>query len=261
VSRINVRSLFYNALLNLLLPGLGHLLWGEYLFGIFVFLVTLLSSVLFIVSLFLHLPPAVALALYALPLLFYAFTFVDLARTVKAKRDKALPGRKAAIIFLLVGTIYQLSSPIALVNFSLRNLPEIFLQEDNRLSPLYSEGDLLKASRLSYVVDVFVVNRPILHALPQRYDIVRFTDSYGRHINGIVVGLPGEEIEIADGVIVANSYPDIGDAPGGIILSGDWPLTSVGGYAILVATLSLGRIDEVHEVPLTDLVGKVNKLF
>ena len=250
MSRIDGRSLFYNALLNLLLPGLGHLLWREFLFGIFIFLVTLLASVLFIVSLFVHLPSAAALALYALPLLFYAFTFVDLARTVKAKREKTPPGRKTAIIFLLVGAIYQLLSPIAPVNFSLRNLPEIFIQEDNRLSPLYSEGDLLKASRLSYVVDLFIVNRPILHALPQRYDIVRFTDSFGRHINGI-----------ADGVIVASGFPDIGDAPGGIILSGEWPLTSVGGYAILVATLSLGRIDEVHEVPLIDLVGKVNKLF
>lgn len=261
MSRIDGRSLLYNILLHILLPGLGHLLWREYLFGIFVFLVTLLASVLFIVSFFVYLPPAAALALYALPLLFYAFTFVDLARTVRAKREKTPPGRKAAVIFLLVGVIYQLLSPIALVNFSLRNLPEIFIQEDNRLSPLYSEGDLLKASRLSYVVDVFVVNRPILHALPQRYDIVRFIDSSGRHINGIVVGLPGEEIEIADGVIVANGFPDIGDAPGGIILSGEWPLTSVGGYSILAATLNLGRIDAVHEVPLTELVGKVNKLF
>jgi hypothetical protein len=261
VSRINGRSLSYNILLHLLLPGLGHLLWREYLFGIFIFLVTLLASVLFIVSLFVHVPPVAALVLYALPLLFYAFTFVDLTRTVRAKRKKTLPGRKAAIIFLLVGVVYQLLSPIAPVNFSLRNLPEIFIQEDNRLSPLYSEGDLLKASRLSYVVDVFVVNRPILHALPKRYDIVRFTDSSDRHINGIVVGLPGEEIEIADGVIVANGFPDIGDAPGGIILSGEWPLTSVGGYSILVATLNLGRIDKVYEVSLTELIGKVGRLF
>ncbi len=259
--RIDGRSLPYNVLLHLLLPGLGHLLWREHLFGLFVFLVTLLASVLFVVSLFVHVPPAGALALYALPVLFYAFTFVDLIRTVRVKRTKTAPGRKAAIVFLLVGAVYQFFSPTAPVNFSLSNFPEIFIQQDNRLSPLYSEGDLLKASSLSYVVNVFVVNRPILHALPQRYDIVRFADSRGRRINGIVVGLPGEQIEIADGVIVANGFPDIGDAPGGIILSGEWPLTSVGGYSILAATLNLGRIDTVHEVPMTELVGKVGKLF
>ena len=261
MSMIAARSLLYSTLLHLLLPGLGHLFWRQYLFGVFVFLVMLLALVLFIVSLFADLPPAAALTLYSLPLLFYAFTFFDLARTVKAKREKAPVGRRGAIIFLLAGMAYQLLSPIAPVNFCLRNLPEVFIQEDNRLSPLYSKGDLLKASRLSYVVDVPVVNRPILHALPRRCDIVRFSHGSGRRINGIVVGLPGEEIEIADGVIVANGLPDVGEAPGGIILSGEWPLTSASGYSILVATLNLGRIDRVHEVPLTDLVGKVGRLF
>lgn len=261
MSRINGQSQVYNGLLHLLLPGLGHVFWREYLFGIFVFLVTLLASVLFIVSLFVQIPVGAKLALYALPLLFYAFTFLDLARTVKAKRERAAPRTKAAMIFLLVGLGYQLFSPIAPLNFALRNFPEVFILKDNRLSPLYSKGDALKASRLSYLVDVFVVKKPILHTLPQRYEILRFADGSGRHITGIVVGLPGEEIEIVDGVIVAHGLPDVGDAPGGIILSGDWPLTWVGRYSILVATLNLGRIDEVYEVPFTDVVGKVSKLF
>ena len=259
--KIEGRSLPYNLFLHLLLPGLGHLLWREYLFGIFIFLVTLLALVLFIVSLLVHLPVGVKLVLYALPLLFYVFTFLDLVRIVKVRRQKITPGRKTVIIFLLVGVAYQLLSPIAPLNFALRNFPEIFIQKDNRLSPLYSEGDLLKASRLSYMVDVFVVNRPIVHALPQRYDIVRFTDSSGRRLNGVVVGLPGEEIEIAGGVVVANGLPDLGEAPGGIILSGECPLTLVGAYSILVATLNLGRIDGVQDVPLTDVIGEIGRLF
>jgi len=261
VFRMIGRSLPYNVLLHLLLPGLGHLLWREYLFGVFIFLVTLLASVLFIVSFLVHLPSVAGLVLFGLPLLFYAFSFLDLVRTVKARRQKNAPGYKVTIIFLLVGVAYQLLSPIAPLNFALRNLPEVFVQGDNRLSPLYSEGDLLKASRLSYIVDVFVVNRPILHTLPQRYDVVRFVDGSGRCINGIVVGLPGERIEIAGGVVVVNGLPDVGEAPGGIILTGECPLTFVGGYSILVVRLNLGRIDEVHEVPLTALIGKVGRFL
>jgi len=243
------------------MPGLGHLLWHEYIFGIFTFLVMLLGSVLIVVSFFVHLPPVVALVLYGLPLMFYAFTFIDLARTVRSHRNTAAPGRRAAIIALVVAVAYQLLSPLAPGNFLLRNFPEVFTQENNRLSPLYSRGDILKASRLSYMVDLFIVSKPILHALPQRYDIVRFTDDTGRKMNGLVVGLPGERIQIADGLIVINGLPDVGEAPGGIILSGDCPLTPVGEYSILAARLNLGRIDEVHEVPLVDLVGKVGRLF
>ncbi len=259
--RLNPRSLLFNTLLNLLVPGLGHLFWREAMFGIFIFLVMLLASVLFIVSLLIQVPLEAKLAMYGLPFLFYAFTFFDLARTVKAKRKNTAPRTRSAIIFLVAGLGYQTLSPVAPLNFALRNRPEVFVLDSNSLNPLYSKGDILKASRLSYLVDVFVVKKPILHALPRRYEIVRFSAGSDRHMNGIVVGLPGEEIEIVGGVVVANGLPDIGDAPGGIVLSGDWPLTSADSYSISVATVNLGRIDRVHEVPLRKLVGKVSKLF
>jgi signal peptidase I len=261
VSKIKPHSVFFNALLHLLLPGLGHILWREYLFGVFVFLVTLLAMVLFVVSLLVYIPIGAKLVMYTLPVLFYAFTFVDLVRTVKTKRAKMSVGKRAATLFLLVGLGYQVFSPIAPLNFTIRNFPEFFILENNSMSPLYLKGDVLKASRLSYKVDVFIVKKPIWHSLPQRYEVVRFVNGSGQRDIGIVVGLPREEIEIVEGVVIVNGLPDVGDAPGGIILTGDWPLTSTDSYSVLVASVNLGRIDKVHEVPLTSLIGKISKLF
>ncbi len=261
VSRTERQSISFSFFLHLLLPGLGHVFWREYLFGVFVFLVTLLAVVLFFVSFFVKLPLAVQILLYGFPAMFYIFTFFDLARIIKTRRGRVIPGRRTALILLAVAIGYQLLSPIALTNFCLRNYPEVFVQGDNRLSPLFSEGDLLKASHLSYKVDLFLMDRPVLHALPSRYDPVRFVDSDGRSINGLVLGLPGEEIEAADGVIVVNGLPDIAEPPGGIILTGDCSLTHVDTYSILVARLNLGRIDRVYEVSLADLTGKIGRLF
>ena len=255
------RTQTYSCFLNLLVPGLGHLFWKEYLFGIFIFLVMFLASILLVISFFITLPNLVVLVFFGLPLVFYIFTFIDLRRTVNSKCQNFSFQLRTVIFFLVVGVVYQLVSPIAPINFGLVNRPDVFFQENNRLSPMFSKGDLLKASRLAYKVDLYLVNRPILHSLPQRYDIVRYNAGSGRRFNGIVIGLPGEQIEVADGVIIVDGMPDLGEAPGGIILTGDCPLTLVDGYSILVATLSLGRIDEVHEVPLLKLVGKVSSLF
>ncbi|MFQ6008370.1 MAG: S26 family signal peptidase [Candidatus Zixiibacteriota bacterium] len=261
MSKISPRSIYFNTLLHLLLPGLGHILWHEYLFGIFVFLATLLGMVLFVVSLLVDMPIGAKLVMCTLPVLFYAFTFVDLLRTVQIKRAKMSVRKSAATVFLLAGLGYQVLSPIAPLNFTIRNFPEFFILKNNSMSPLYLKGDVLKASRLSYMVDVFVVKKPILHSLPQRYEVVRFVTGSGQHNIGIVVGLPGEEIEIVEGVVIIDGIPDVGDAPGGIILTGDWPLTATDRFSVQIATINLGRIEEVHEVPLTSLIGKVSKLF
>jgi hypothetical protein len=111
------------------------------------------------------------------------------------------------------------------------------------------------------MVDIFVVKKPILHHLPKRYDLVRFSDESGVRRTGIVIGLPGEEIEVVDGVVVVNGLPDIGDAPGGIILSGDWPVTSAGAYSLLIATINLGKIDKVYRSSLDNLIGKVSRVL
>ncbi len=254
-------SLSFSYLLHLLLPGLGHLFWREHLFGIFIFLVAALATVLFVVSILVSLPWLGAVVLYSLPLLFYAFTFFDLTRTVRLRRRTRSPGTAAVLSFLTVGIVYQALSPIAPVNFGYRNRPDIFVQDSNNLTPLYNRGDLLVANRLAYHLNIIAVKKPILHALPGRYDVVAFRNETGRRRCGIVVGLPREEIEIAGGVIAADGMPQLGEAPGGIVLNGEWPLTSVGAYSILVATLTLGRIEEVHEVPFPALVGKVSRVF
>jgi len=255
------KRLVVSWLLNLLLPGLGHFYWREYAFGLFVYLVMLLASVLFVVSLFVSLPGIAVWLILGLPVVFYLFTFVDLARTRKRKRVSVNRSMRAAVIILLVGLAHQLLSPSALLNFGYRNRPEIYRMPHNRLNPLFVTGDILAASSLAYFVNIAFVDRPILRRLPQRFDMVRFEDDSGRRHTGFVIGLPQEEVVIIEGLLVADGVPDLSDGPDGIVLSGDWPLTQADPYSILVATVSQGLLDQVYEVPLTKLIGKVDKLF
>jgi hypothetical protein len=248
-------------LLNLLLPGLGHFYWKEYAFGLFVYLVMLLASVLFVVSLFVTLPVAAAWLILGLPVIFYLFTFLDLTRTRQRKLVSVNRSTKAAAIIIVVGLAHQFLAPNALFNFAYRNRPEVYRMPHNQMNPLFATGDLLAADRLAYFVDIAFVNRPILRRLPERFDVVRFEDAPGRRRTGFVVGLPQEEVVIIEGLVVADGIPDPRDGPGGISLSGDWPLTQAGPYSILVGTVALGSLDQVYEVPLTGLIGKVDKLF
>ncbi len=255
------RSKFFAVILNLLLPGLGHIYWREHLFGIFVFLIMLIASLLFFVSFFLSVSFWIWLVMMALPILFYLFTFIDLLRAVGVKRDLVKHSSRTALIFLAVGIVYQLLSPSAPVNFGLRNFPEIFEVKDSSLSPIYSEGKMLKASRLAYAVDLIFIRKPVLYNLPTRYDVVRFKDAQGRKLNGIVLGLPTEEIEMVEGVLVVNGLPEFNEPGRGLVLRGDCELTSVASYSILVATLNLGMVDTVYMVPLADVIGKVSEIF
>jgi len=247
--------------LNLGIPGMGHVYIREYLFGIFVFLVMLIGAILFFVSFFLSLSFWPKLVLLGLPVIFYLFTFVDLYRVSRAKTDPAGRSGRSTLIFLAVAFLYQTLTPFAPVNFGIRNSPEIFTVNDNSLSPVYSQGTILKASRLAYFVDIFFIKKAIVHTLPGRYELVRFVDNQGRTRDGIVLGLPGEEVQMVDGVLVINDFPDFNEPPGGLVLTGDCPLTYVEGYSILVATLHLGRVDTAYNVSLTNIVGRIGKLF
>ena len=248
-------------LLHLLLPGLGHVYWKEYSFGLFIFLVMLIAEVLFVASLFVAIPTLAKVFMFGLPVVFYIFTFVDLNRTVMKKRDKAKHARKTAIIFLAVGLAIQILAPIAPVNFFIRNAPEIFVMEDNGLMPVHSKGDLLMASPMSYRYEFFFLNRPVLHALPTRYDAVRFQDEFGEGHTALVLGLPGEDIELVESVLMVNGLPCFDAAPSGFTSLGDWPLTSADNFSILVANLRMGEVDQVREVPLIDVRGKVGDLW
>jgi signal peptidase I len=247
-------------LLHLLLPGLGHVYWREYLFGIFIFLVALVAAVLFIVSLFIHLPLGARLIMYGLPIVFYLFSFVDLVRTVRSRAAERVQSARRAGVFLAVGLGFELLVPVAPVNFAIYNFPDVFVLKTNGLSPIYREGDLLKASRLAYKVNSLVLDNPIIHSLPNRFAIVRFSVQNGEKC-GIVIGLPGENVEIVQGVVVADNTPQLASPAAGQLLHGDWPLTRTGNYSVLVAVPYLGSIDKVYDVPLTQLIGKVEKLL
>ncbi|UCG62126.1 MAG: hypothetical protein JSV52_02225 [Candidatus Zixiibacteriota bacterium] len=248
-------------LLNLGLPGLGHVFCREYLFGVFIFLIMLITAVLFFVSFFLSLSFWPKAILLILPSVFYIFTFVDLHRVTRLKRESIQRTSRALMVFLVVAIAYQTLAPVAPGNFVLRNYPRPFVLSDNSLSPLFSRGDLLKASRLEYSVNLFFVQQPVYHTLPARFDPVRFADTSGVIRNGIVIGLPGEEIQMVDGVLVINGSPVIDEPGGGLILLGDCPLTYIDNFSIATAALRLGAIDKIYLVPLQSVVGKVEKVF
>ncbi|MDF1545698.1 MAG: hypothetical protein P1R58_11415 [bacterium] len=249
----------FGIILSLCLPGLGHIYWRELIFGLFIFLVTLIAIVLFFVSFLVPFQPWIKGIMIGLPFIFYLFTFVDLWRTMDGKRRKIVRSTKTALIFLSIGVLFQFLVPIAPVNFLLRNHPEFFMQEDNSVSPLFSKGDFLKASRLEYSADLFFLDKRILHALPDRYEIIRFVGEDGADRTGIVIGLPGEEIEVLDNTVIVNGMPDW-NGPPGWPLNGAAALTLVDGYSILVVTLKFGVISETYQVTIDNLIGKVSKL-
>lgn len=253
------KSKFTAFFLNLILPGWGHIYWQDYLFGIFIYLIMLIAIVLFFVSFLITDNRLLIQILGLLPILFYVFTFVDLFKTVKTK--KIAPSSKKLLIFILIGLAYQVFAPIAPVNFIIRNAPEYFIVEKNNLSPIFAKGDLLKAEKSAYIIDLFFLEKPLMHAMPERYEIVRFRQNDQPKKVGVIIGLPGEEIEITEGVVVVNGYPENREPINGIVLMGDCGLTLVDDFSILVATLNLGVIDTVYNVPLSDLIGKVDKVF
>jgi hypothetical protein len=254
-------TLSFALLLNLLLPGAGYFLWKEMLFGLFVFLIMLLAAALGIVQFLIPLPQAALWLLLGLPLLFYLFTFVDLARTVRTKRAKLIPTAARAGLILAISLIYQLVSPSAFVNFGLRNFPEFSTVSDSHLGPLYRQGDIVIANRLAYTADIPFLDRPVLHALPERFDLVRFVGENGRHQSGFVLGLATELIEIVDGALTADDAPINVGLPSGFALTGQWPLTEVADYSILVGTFNLGTLDNLQQVRLDSVVGRVSSFY
>jgi hypothetical protein len=246
-------------LLNLLVPGLGHIYVREYSFGLFIFLITLLGVVLFAASFFVDLSGGAILLLLGLPALFYLFTFFDLWRTVRARGAGARRASRAAIWFLLIGLIYQAFAPTAVGNLIWRNRPVWFAQQGSQLSPLYSTGEWLKASRMSYRLDVGVIRKPILHHLPDRYDLVLFATEDGLRAMGVVVGMPLEQVEIVSGAVVVNGMIDYDAMPLGVPLVGYCELTSAGDFSILVATFRLGLVENMVDVRLDRVIGKVTK--
>jgi len=254
-------SITFGMILHLLFPGLGYIYWKEYTFGVFVFLIMLIASVLFFVSFLVNIPGTVIWLLLGLPTVFFLFSFFDLTRSIKGRQGKVNRSRGTSAVFFLLAIAFQFFAPNAPGNFMIRNAPEIFIMGNDRLEPTYRKGDVLITNPLAYAVDLFFLDRPVLRSLPDYFEAVRFDDASGRRITGIVVGLPGEFVEIQQGQLIVNSRPEFPRNPGSIAFGGDWPLTVTPENSILAATLNLGRVDAVHQVSLVSLTGKVNRLF
>lgn len=253
-------SQFLGGLSNLLLPGLGHYLWGDKLFGVFVFLIMILAAILAATSLLLPLPALAVWILLGLPIVFYVFSFADLARLIKRKRGKHEISSNAARVALGVGLLYQLLAPTAVVNFGIRNAPEFFVVGTDNLSPLLPPRQLVTATSISYYVNIPFIKRPIYHALPERCDVVQYRIESGRKRVGVVIGLPGETVSVDSGFIVVNGSPIGEPLPKGLD-AGSLPLTTVGDYSILVGDFDYGKIVSANQVSLMDVTGKVRRFY
>jgi hypothetical protein len=251
----------FSSVLHVLVPGLGHLFWKEYAFGIFVFLVMLMASALFFLSFLVSIPWLVKALLLGLPAIFYLFSFLDLSKSIASRQEQFRRTRMIAWVFFVAALAFQILAPHTPVNFFLRNLPDVYAIDDNNLSPVFSKGDIVTASALPYSVDLFFLDFPIYHDLPAYFDVVRFTDTTGRKLTGVVIGLPGEGVRVEDGRLEVDGYPKYRQGRGKVIQTGNWPLTSVDDNSILVASLNLGRVDTVYQVPFGSLIGKVDRLF
>ena len=250
----------YSWLLSVLLPGLGHLLWGEYLFGIFIFLIMLLAIGLAYMGVFLEAGSLFYWVLTIFPILFFVFSLLDLKRAIEKKRGKQNPSSNRALLFLLISLLFQLLIPGTPARFLFENKPTIYTAQTSDLSPVIKRGDLVKVNPMAYFVRLFFYDRPVYFSIPERFDLVRFSADDSRLVTGVVIGLPEESLEATSGEFIVDGIPVMGRTSP-VLIDGDCPLTTAGPYSILVAELHLGRIKKVHEVSLFELAGKVSQLL
>lgn len=254
-------SIPYAIFLGLVCPGLGHTMWGEWVFGLFVFLVILITSALVYLSFIVTIPNTVLIPLIVLPLLFYLFSLVDLARSIRSRAPKPHQSSVKGLVFLVLALAYQTAAPSAPGNFLIRNRPVLFRMQTTQFQPDFTRGELVKASSMTYYVNLFLIKAPVFHDLPDYFDVVRYHLPAGERAVGLVVGLPGDQVEMYDGLLYVNGdvVPPVSDLSKS--LSGEMPLTRVAENSILVGDLSVGRIVQTHQVRLTALLGRVERIF
>ena len=246
-------------LLGLLVPGMGHVFWREYLFGLFVFLVMIIASVLVFFSFLVELPALLKWVLFGLPALFYLFTFIDLKRAIDRKRATSSRSGAVAVTFLVGAVAINVLLPLSPTNFLLHNRPALTTIHARSFRPLFEKGDLCLIDRSAYRVDLFFLNQPIIHSRPDRWDLISFSEGGARQL-GLVVGYGGEDVSYVDGVLLvdgaANNDRVWAPAP-----EGEIPLTRVDAGGILVATLSEGALVGTAQISDRNIVGKVHRLF
>ncbi len=248
-------------LLNLLVPGLGHAFWGEYLFAAFVFLIMLVAATLFFFCFLISLPIGLKAFLFGLPALFYLFTFVDLHRAIGKRLGKVKRSVRGAWLVLVVGTACQLVLPITPVNFLLRNIPDFTSVDDASLKPLMATGEIGYVNTLAYEANLFFFDETFTHSLPERWDLVQYRDPEAGATIGLVVGISNEELAFVNDTLFVDGYPLDDADQAAPVAGGEMSLTLVDPGSILVATLENGRVRQVRQVPIRDVIGKVHGLF
>jgi hypothetical protein len=247
-------------LLGFLLPGLGHVYWREYLFGWFVFLVMVIASVLVFFSFLVQLPPLLEWLLFGLPVVFFAFTFVDLVRSIKRKRATFSRNTTAAMLFVAVAFAGNLLFPLSPTNFLLRNFPELGIEHSGLAEPLLETNDVYLVDRAAYRVNLFFLNQGYVHSRPDRWDFIAFDNLTSDESLGLVIGYGGEEVTFhGDSLFIDGFPPD--DRVGRPSLAGEIPLTLVETGSILVATLNEGALVGVKQISDRNIIGKVHPLF
>ena len=254
-------SFSFAVLLNVLLPGAGHIFWRDYLFGVFTFLIALLAATLVFFAFLVPLPLGVKLVLFSLPAAFYLASFIDLYKTVQKKGRKSKRSGRTATIFLATAVVIQFAAPVAPGFMVITNRPTVQEVAGNNLAPLLRRGDRVLCVSAAYRIKAPFVPQPIWYNLPQLGETVSFVDYDGRLRIGLVVARTGEYAEIIDGELWINGEVREDAFPERLHVSGDMPLTVAEPGSILVATLKLGAFDEAFQVGGEHLMGRVYRLF
>ena len=228
----------------------------EYLFGLFVLLVMLLASVLAVAVFFIDLSRWGTVLLLAVPIIFYIFTFADLKKHVAQTKNRNLSSA-LGYLFIGIGIAYQLFAPSSPLNVVWRNHPTLVIANESYAPPTIRKDDWLFVNRAAYILEIAYLSQPLIHDVPDRYEIVYFEGESRRREIGLVLGFPREQIEISDSLLLVDGAPDFDLPPRGVALTGEWPLTFVDDGSMLIATLHFGRIDRLEMVPVTRLIGRI----
>ena len=251
----------FGLLLNLIIPGAGHVYWREYLFGTFVFLVMAIASVLFFFSFLVELPVGIRVVLFGLPTIFYGFSYVDLWRAILRRGRKKARSAHGAWIFLLASIAVCLVLPLSPTNLVLRNLPQIVSVETGQFDRIQNGRVFCLVDRSAYRVNLFFLDEPYPRRTPARWDLVRFHNQNYSARFGLVLGHSGEEVAFFNDSLFVDGYPVPGPETYSIGSGGRLPLTRVDADAILVATLNRGAIEGAFQISPRDVIGKVHRLF
>jgi len=253
-------SFVFGFILNLSLPGMGHAYLRDYMFGVFIFLVMVIASIVFFFSFLVEIPLVVTAVLLGVPAVFYIFTFVDLRRSMKTKPGRAPRRGNTARLFLVIAFAGGLFLPLAPVNFLLRNLPAVYQVDDDNSEPVSAKGDIFFVNRAAYRANLFFLEQPYAFDVPERWDVVAFVDSGSNKQLGWVIGNGGETVSIENDSLFIDGSAVSGD-PESMELRGHLPLTPVAAGAILIATLEKGAVVGAEQVSLRDVIGKARRLF